>query len=147
MLKQAKETINVVNMSISQMNITTKHASRINISKLSTCNQQSIIPRQIERGIHWLTNQTPHSPQLKFKFDPLKIPSGVAILWTPYFARCIPTWRRNSLFILFGENLIFRKRLWVATYFCFIFKGKNKIRKKNLKCNSWRKNKSVKNRV
>ena len=34
-------------------------------------------------------------------------------------------------FYLFDENLIFRKRLGVATYFCFIFKGE-KIRKKTL---------------
>ena len=40
-------------------------------------------------------------------------------------------------FHLFGENLIFRKRLGVATYFCFIFfKMENKIRKKNPKCDS-----------
>ena len=33
---------------------------------------------------------------------------------------------------LFGENLIFKKRLGVATYFCFIFLRENKIRKKTL---------------
>ena len=32
-------------------------------------------------------------------------------------------------FYLFGENLIFRKRLRVATYCCFIFKGKKKEKK------------------
>ena len=46
---------------------------------------------------------------------------------------------KTRFFILFGKNLIFRKRLGVATYFCFIFKGKNKIRKKNSKCDSWKK--------
>ena len=54
-------------------------------------------------------------------------------------------------FYLFGENLIFfflkKKGLGVATYFCFIFKGKNKIRKKTLKCDVWKKNRSMKNRV
>ena len=35
-------------------------------------------------------------------------------------------------FYLFGENFIFRKRLGVATYFCFIFLRENKIRKKTL---------------
>ena len=53
-------------------------------------------------------------------------------------------------FYLFGENLIFfffLKRLGVATYFYFIFKGKNKIRNKTLKYDSWKKNWSVKNRV
>ena len=48
MLKQARESIDVVYMSVSQMNITTKLASRINISKFSTCNQQPIIPRHRE---------------------------------------------------------------------------------------------------
>ena len=135
-------------MSMSQMNITTKHTLQTNIPKLSMCNQQSIIPRHIERGIHWSTNQTPHSPQLEFKFDPLKIPSGVAILWTPYFAQCVPIRWRNSLFILFGEILIFRKRLGVATYFCFIFlREKQNKKEKNPKCDSWRKNRSTKNRV
>ena len=38
----------------------------------------------------------------------------------------------SSLFYLFGENFIFRKRLRVATYFCFIFKRVKKIRKKTL---------------
>ena len=42
----------------------------------------------------------------------------------------------TRLLFLFGENLIFRKRLGVATYFCFIFEGKNKIRKKNPKYDS-----------
>ena len=28
---------------------------------------------------------------------------------------------KTHFFHLFGENLIFRKRLGVATYFCFIF--------------------------
>ena len=58
-------------------------------------------------------------------------------MWTPHFDRCVPTrWRKLVFFILFGENLIFRKKLGVATYFYFIFKGKNKIRKKNPKCDS-----------
>ena len=42
----------------------------------------------------------------------------------------------TRLLFLFGENLIFRKRLGVTTYFCFIFEGKNKIRKKNPKYDS-----------
>ena len=40
---------------------------------------------------------------------------------------------RNSFFILFDENLIFRKRLGVATYFFInFFLGKNKIGNKTL---------------
>ena len=54
----------------------------------------------------------------------------------PRIFKCVPTRRRDSLFYLFSKKLIFRKRLRVATYFCFIFEGKNKIRKKNPKCDS-----------
>ena len=38
-------------------------------------------------------------------------------------------------FLFIYENLIFRKRFGVATYFCFIFNEK-KIKKENPKCNS-----------
>ena len=48
MLKKIKESIDVVNMLLLQMNITIKHVSQINISKFSTCNQQPIIPRHRE---------------------------------------------------------------------------------------------------
>ena len=41
----------------------------------------------------------------------------------------------TRFFHLFSKKLIFRKRLGVATYFNF-FKGKNKIRNKNPKCDS-----------
>ena len=56
---------------------------------------------------------------------------------------------RNSIFVL--KNwflLIIWKWLGVATYFCFIFKKVNKIRKKNPKCDSlfW-KRWSVKNHL
>ena len=34
------------------------------------------------------------------------------------------------VFYLFCENMTYRKKLGVATYFCFIFKGKNKMPKK-----------------
>ena len=37
--------------------------------------------------------------------------------------------------VLFLENHL-KKWFGVATYFCFILKGKNKIRKKNPKCDS-----------
>ena len=47
---------------------------------------------------------------------------------------------------LFWE-IDFWKVFGVTTYFCFIFKGKNKIIKKNPKCDSWRKNRSIKSRV
>ena len=53
-----------------------------------------------------------------------------------YYGPCIlhnafPLDDMTRFFYLFGENLIFKKRFGIATYFCFIFKIKNKIRKKN----------------
>ena len=116
------------------MNIITKHASRIMISK--ALNVQSTIKQtktQREVSAHWLTNQTPHLPQLMFKLDPLVIPSGVTILWTPHLCSCASTrWRTR---FLFEKDLFFRKGLRVTTYFCFIFKGKTN-KKENPKCNS-----------
>ena len=74
---------------------------------------------------------------------------GVAILWTLHFGSTrFPfdgeldfCFRKNDLYWL-------KKWLGVATYFCFIFKRVNKIRKKNPKCDSlfW-KRRSVKNRI
>ena len=34
------------------------------------------------------------------------------------------------VFYLFCENMTYRKKLGVATYFCFIFKGKKQNKKK-----------------
>ena len=53
----------------------------------------------------------------------------------PCFSRAFPL-DDMTRFSFICENLIFRKRLGIATYFCFIFKGENKIRNKNLKCDS-----------
>ena len=44
-------------------------------------------------------------------------------------------WARLRFFVMLLENHL-KKRFGVATYFCFILKGKNKIRKKNPKCDS-----------
>ena len=41
----------------------------------------------------------------------------------------------TRFFVVLLENHL-KKRFGVATYFCFILKGKNKIRKKNPKCDS-----------
>ena len=38
----------------------------------------------------------------------------------------------TRFFVVLLENHLKKKRFGVATYFCFILKGKNKIRKKNL---------------
>ena len=57
-------------------------------------------------------------------------------MWTSHFARWVPIRKWNSLFILFDENLIFRKRLEVITYFCFIFLREKPNKKENPKCDS-----------
>ena len=43
---------------------------------------------------------------------------------------------RDSLFVVLCWKTILKKWFGVATYFCFILKGKNKIRKKNPKYDS-----------
>ena len=52
-----------------------------------------------------------------------------------FSSRASPLDGRDSLFVVLLENHL-KKRFGVATYFCFILKGKNKIRKKNPKCDS-----------
>ena len=42
----------------------------------------------------------------------------------------------TRFFVVLLENHFKKKRFGVATYFCFILKGKNKIRKKNPKYDS-----------
>ena len=50
-----------------------------------------------------------------------------------HFARCIPTQWRNSLFIYLVKILFLEKNLESPLIIIF-FKRKNKIRKKNPKC-------------
>ena len=69
---------------------------------------------------------------------------GVREICGPAFSRTFSLDGVTRFFYFFSENLIFRKRLGVATYLIF-FKGKNKIRNKNPKCDSWRKNKFMEN--
>ena len=52
------------------------------------------------------------------------------------FTTCVPTrWARLAFCCVVGKPFK-KKRFGVSTYFCFILKGKNKIRKKNPKCDS-----------
>ena len=51
-----------------------------------------------------------------------------------FFSRASPL-DGETRFLLLLENHL-KKRFGVATYFCFILKRKNKIKKKNLKCDS-----------
>ena len=70
-------------------------------------------------------------------------------MWTPHFGSCVSHSIVSSIFIWkIDFLLIIWKWLGVATYFCFIFKRVNKIRKKNPKCDSlFRKRWSVKNLI
>ena len=61
-------------------------------------------------------------------------PKVLSLLWTRIFQLAFPLDGRDSLFVCVGKP--FKKRFGVATYFCFILKGKNKIRKKNPKYDS-----------
>ena len=54
----------------------------------------------------------------------------------PRFLYVFPLDGVTRFFYLFGENLIFRKRLGVTTYFCFIFFKRKQNKKENLKCDS-----------
>ena len=69
MLRQARESINIISLSMSQMDIAVKHIK----SPHQTLNVLwSLKHRKAQReGIHQPTNQTPHLSQLKFKLDPL----------------------------------------------------------------------------
>ena len=52
----------------------------------------------------------------------------------PAFSNVRPHSMGETRFLCFENHL--KKRFGVATYFCFILKGKNKIRKKNPKYDS-----------
>ena len=63
------------------------------------------------------------------------VPSGVAILWTPHFGSTSMRFPLDGELDFYLKKLILLiiwKWLGVATYFCFIFKRVNKIRKKTL---------------
>ena len=111
---QSRWSTNTINMSM----------SKVKTQELSMCNQ--------ETSTHWSTHQMSHLLHLRFKLDPLLIPSGIAILWTPYFGSCVFYSMVSSIFIWKWFLFIKKKWLGVATYFCFIFKRVNKIRKKIL---------------
>ena len=74
----------------------------------------------LKRSLCWGNDSFPSGLLL------LRLPSGVAILWTQVF-HMHPHSMTRLTFYLFVENLSFWKRLGVITYFCFIFlKGKTK---------------------
>ena len=52
------------------------------------------------------------------------------LVWTPHFARCVPTRWRNSLFILFNENLNFLEKDLSHHLFLFYFFLREKPNKK-----------------
>ena len=115
-----------------QMNTITKHASKIMISRtlnvLSTVKQTKA---QREVGTHWSTNQTPHLPHLKFKLDPLVIPSGVAILWTLHF-RTMGSCPMTQLDLYLFMKIWFLEKGLESPLIFVLFLKRKKIRKKTL---------------
>ena len=75
-----------------------------------------------------------HTDQLA-SFGSLQRLQALIDVWTRVFQRASPLEWLDSLFVVLLENHS-KKRFGVATYFCFILKGENKIRKKNPKCDS-----------
>ena len=91
---QSESPIKIINHHNQHVHVPNEYNNQACIQwyqELSMCNQ--------EIGIHWSTNPTPHLLHLKFKFDPLVIPSGVAILWTPHFGSCVSHSIASSIFI------------------------------------------------
>ena len=80
----------------------------------------------------------PHELDLEYTSGAWRceIPRGHLV--DPRFSiTCVPTrWARLAFFVVCCWKTILKKRFGVAIYFCFISKGKNKIRKKNPKCDS-----------
>ena len=68
--------------------------------------------------------------------DPCSLSGHNLAICGPAFFTCVPTRWARLVFCCYCWKTILKKRLGVATYFCFILKGKNKIRKKNPKYDS-----------
>ena len=85
----------------------------------------SNVPGKIQSNTKWFLSPT---------YLMLDYTTSLLQVWTGAFQRASPLDGRDSLFLLLENHL--KKRFGVATYFCFILKGKNKIRKKNPKCDS-----------
>ena len=93
---------------VSQTDIAMKHRKSHYIKSLDQDNQSPESVHQYLKWIQWpimhpitsWNTQMPHLLHFKFKLDPLKIPSGVAILWTPHFGSCVSHSMASSIFIL-----------------------------------------------
>ena len=96
--------------------------SQVKTREPSMCNQ--------DMSIHLSSNRIPRLLHSKFKLDPLMIPSGVAILWTPHFG--------SMRFPLDGETrFLFEKLIFYRLFendlespFIFILFLKGKQNKK-----------------
>ena len=86
---------------------------------------------QREVGIHWSTNQMPHLPHLKFELDPLVIPSGVSILWTPHFGSCVSHSNSANSFFIWKIFIFLENDLESPFIFVLFLKGKQN-KKENL---------------
>ena len=100
--------------------------------------QWTLNHRKTQReDIHQPTNQMPHLPHLKFKFDPLVIPNGVTILWTSHFAQCVPNrWQNSFFFLIYLVKIWFLEKIGSRHLFLFIFFKGKQHKKENSKCDS-----------
>ena len=79
----------------------------------------------------------PHLPQLMFKFDPLVIPSGVIILWTPHFRMMHSHSIMWLVFLFICEKMIYCLENDLESPLIFVLFLKDKQNKKeNSKCDS-----------
>ena len=72
------------------------------------CYEHSNIKKTQRKGIHQLTNQTPHLPQLKFKLDPLKILMESPFCGPYIFQYAFPLDGKTH-FLLFVKKLFLKK--------------------------------------
>ena len=102
---------------------------KTNESSQATCQEFSM--HNQDMSTQWSTHQTPGLLHLKFKFDLLWSPVESPFCGPRILYKAISTWWRARFLF---KMILFIKKIWlgVATYFCFIFKRVNKIRKKTL---------------
>ena len=82
-----------------------------------------------------------------FKLDPLVIPNGVAILWTPHsYTHAFPTQMAQLILFYFFLKNDFQNFLESPLIFVLFLKGKQN-KKENSKYDSWRKDEYMKNWV
>ena len=99
--------------------------------KLLVCFEHSIIEKHKEKVSINRLIKCHICLNLSLSLTLKNIPSGVPILWTPYFSSMSSHSMAQLAFYLFGENMIIRKDLELPLIFV-LFLRENKINKKTL---------------